>query len=63
MVEGLVSARPSMTGGEAAVQGRRPLQFCCELWLLRSRVVCFQRNKIGSSAAAARRFRLRLQRP
>lgn len=27
---GGVSARPSMTGGEASVQGRRPLPFCCE---------------------------------
>lgn len=28
---GFVSASPSMTGGEAAVQGRRPLPFCREL--------------------------------
>src|SRR3546814_4454408 len=46
-------------GRRTAYQGRRPLQFCW-VWSAMRAHFCLQlANKIGSSAAASRRFRLR----
>src|SRR3546814_21026191 len=50
-------------GRRTAYQGRRPLQFCWVWSALRAHFCLQLANKIGSSAAASRRFRLRLQRP
>jgi len=52
-----------MTAAGTALKAGGPSNFAASRSLLRRRVFCFQRNKIGSSAAAALRFRLRLQRP
>src|SRR3546814_18100797 len=50
-------------GRRTAYQGRRHLQFCW-VWIALRAPFCLQlANKIGSSATASRRFRLRLQRP